>query len=493
MKKICVLALAISVALTASACTGLSLGESSPGGSEWLEPTVVETDAMGNPTGRSHGALAVDPRTENVFVMQTTGSYAELIGSRPEPGELKMLHSIDPNSGRVQTVSDVSELADVRIVFPKDGVMVLGEGPRGEEIRMLNADTFEPRWERTTDAHYNGLRLSGRRRYIAAADNPTNHRQDSPNLPIHIIDSLTSEIAVVPSDGLWLEAQWANQNEHLITISFENPFVAVGSSQEDRTGARIRRWDLSDGFDQLDWTTPNLDIELPSATADLFFSFTWVAIHPQDTHAAFPVIRIVDTEEGGTDSLPELAIVNLSDGSVRNVPDAKGPVAFTPDGSTIVSYRNSAADDSELLLIDLESLEQRTLRIPHGAPSFFLSDDGHHVVVGNSFGTARLLMYDVEDGSMTELDGPEIDLNEFARRPEQAEMWLVDDGLFRLDLMSGTLNEVQTGFTPSHINILPVRDMLVLDEQGTMDIHFFSPITQETTRTVSLPVLMSAG
>ena len=66
------------------------------------------------------------------------------------------------------------------------------------------------------------------------------------------------------------------------------------------------------------------------------------------------VIPVVDATRCGPvpaedDPCHELVIVDLDSGATRIVGNARGPVGFTPDGSTIVSYRYRRTPEGDIL------------------------------------------------------------------------------------------------------------------------------------------------
>jgi hypothetical protein len=447
---------AVLTLITAAACTGATSGEREPGSDVHLEG----------------GAIAVDHRTETVFVLQTLCD--EPNGPTCEGMETKTLHVVGADTGAPLEAIDVTGLDDLRILFPTGAVLVMGEPSNTqEELRLLDPNTLAERVRTTVDARYRGTRMSQSGRWLAVGDNATS------GTPIHVIDTSTNalETEVLPHDGSWLEAMWLKQADELMAIVF------VGND------ARILSWTMeqkvSDDFETEGsyWASPNRDITVPDTQRDLLFSYTWVGVAPGDGLAVFPVRQ-------GDEHV--LLVLDLETDEVRTVADARGPVAFSPDGSTIVSYRyvddGGGGTQPELLLVDPETLDTTSLEIPFtGGPQYFVSREGHHVVVAASLGTEQLVLYDLDTQEMTELDGPAIGLHEFVSRLGHDELWLVDDGLHRLDFLSATLETVPLDWTPAHINIQRTRDQLVMDDVDESRLRFWSPASREVVRDVLLP------
>jgi hypothetical protein len=449
--------------LLGGACTGLSLGERDPGGDVQLEG----------------GAIAVDPRTETSFVLQILCD--EPAGSTCPGSETRTLHVIGAEPGADTGGIDVTGLNDLRILFPASSVLVMGEPNTAEErLRLFDPVTMEERVQSTSSARYLGTRLSPSGRWLAVSD------QLDPQNVLHVIDieglledaPATVDPHVVPHGGSWLEAMWLNQRDELVAVVFEGPDTRILSWAMDQQEADD--FETENGY----WANPNLDISVPDTSPDIIGSFTWVGVAPDDRLVVFPVVQ------GDTHVL---LVVSPDDGELRVVPDARGPVGFTPDGSTIVSYRY--VDDGaggtlpELLLVDAETLDTTALSIPWtGGPQYFVSRESNHLVVAAAIGNQKLVLYDLDTQEVTELDGPEIGLHEFVSRLGHDELWLVDDGLHRLDFVTEEFETVPLDWTPAHINILRQRDQLVLDDEDASRVLFWSPQTREVAREVLLAV-----
>ncbi len=455
-------------ALWIAGCTGFTLGENGPGFDTWMEA----------------GSIAVDPDSETAFVMRTTGQSNEGTGERPEEDEIKTLYAILPDCSGYRTVRDMSDYSDVRMLFPLDAIMIMAERSGTDRLIKLDPGTFRETDSRSTGARYNGTRLSSSRRFIAVADN------DETSAPIHVIDSVTLDIERIPHDGDWLEAMWLHQTDVLVAIVFYDMY----DGPDPR--ARILAWRMdrivdggwvpgSDGF----WPDRIVDTTVHGAAGDLFFSFTWVGVAPDDRHVVFPVHY-----DDGTGPEHALIVLDVATSGIRIVHDAYGPVGFTPDSSTIVSYhyvdRETDETWAELVLVDVETLEVETLEIPYsGMPSYFVSREGNYVVlVPDVLAPGHMVLFDLDRDETTEFGDYEVKLNEFASRLGHDELWLVSyESLYRIDFVEAVLERVGTGFGPEHINILPRRDLLILDDAHDSRYTFFDPEAREPVCSVMLP------
>ena len=477
-------------------CTGLTLGENSPGSDTYLDdgrPPVDDPDYVGN--GRNwcvfNGSIAVDPVTETAFTAVST--------AEGECGDLgwgaaadKQIYGV-PYGGTPTPVMDVSGRDDVRILFPQAQILVMSERNDRDTLTFLDQRTYEVLDEIQQPVRYHGTRLSDSRRFVAVADNTSSYPD------IHVIDTATRDIAVIPNNGDWLEAMWANTEDRLLAIVFYDSWSsAVGH-------ARILSWspDRSTGgfFREIDerglWAEADLDIPIEGVEGDFLFSFTWVGISPDDRYAVFPVREDLGGDNGAGDHL--LIVVDLQDGSHRIVRDAYGPVGFTPDGSTIVSYRyldvpgaQEGVTDTlpELVLLDTDTLAESTvpLEMLNFGPQFFVTHHDNVVVITSPLGDSNIVLHDVDSGTTTELATPAgQDLYEFVSRDADSELWLVTDGLYRLDYADPAYEHVALTFEPQHINRLPRRDLLVLDDPSNVRLVYFDPDERSVAWSVDLP------
>jgi hypothetical protein len=216
-------------------------------------------------------------------------------------------------------------------------------------------------------------------------------------------------------------------------------------------------------------------------------SMVWVGVSPDDRTVVFPVIA----QDSSTDaSGHELLVLDVSSGSLRTVNNAYGPVGFTPDGSTIVSYTNgTTGNDAQLLLVDASTLEVQMADIPGvSAPSYYVTSGGDDVVIASNIGLTQLLVYDVSTHSYEKVGGPVVGLSNFVERASHDELWMLDDGLFRLELSTGALTQIPISWTPEDIDILPMHDLLVMDDSASGNIRYFDPSSETVTRTVLLPL-----
>jgi hypothetical protein len=184
-------------------------------------------------------------------------------------------------------------------------------------------------------------------------------------------------------------------------------------------------------------------------------------------------------------------VLDMKDGTTRLVPKAKGPVGFTVDSKTIVSYATGAiaGEKQPLLLIAADNLERTRIDIPvKGGLTYFVSRAGNYVVAASSVAESPMALCDLDTREVTVLGQRKLGFSEFVSRDSRGELWLVFGGeLFRLDLAAKKLEAITSGYQPLHINRLPNLDVLVFDHAKSNQLVFFDPDKMEAVGKVALP------
>jgi hypothetical protein len=167
-------------------------------------------------------------------------------------------------------------------------------------------------------------------------------------------------------------------------------------------------------------------------------------------------------------------------------------VAWSPDGQYAVAF--GRRDDLKavagiettaaisLLFIDAATLDIDVLELGDDIPIYSVTPDGEVVLIYSIFNSSSydgILMVDVATRTLRETSGPEVGLSEFVMSPDGQLVYLIDGGLFRLDVESGSIGYVNlpcggagepTRCNPDLINLLPGGKTLVL---GYKDIGEF--------------------
>jgi hypothetical protein len=456
------------------ACSGATHNENEAGADVWMEGDFpYDDDDPSDGFCQFNGSIAADDRSSAAFVL-LTWDWVDCAEWDIFGDHAKTILRVEESEDEALPVLDLSRHDDVRVLFPEDGLLIMGESLGREYLYLFDINGENQRDATSVDAIYNGTRLSSSGRWVAVADNAVH-----PN-PIQVIDTRDLSVTQVSEAGAPVEAMWLETTDVLAIVT-EPPSDA---------GVTLALWSPE---------TPDESIfeeTMPGYHFDESIDYTWIGVHPRDAIVVFPV----EHETRGD----ELLVLDTTTGQVDRIGNANGPVGFSPEGDLIVAYRFADEDGDgygdeggwpSLLLIDVATLEEQELEIPfEGYPEYFVTHEGRVVVVASIFGDQDLVLFDLDSGEMTEVGAPSLGLEEFVSRAGHGELWLVDEpSLYRLDLETAVLELVPLNFGTSHINILPTDDRLVLDETGRTTLRFFDPDARVVTQTVNIDARLAAS
>lgn len=478
-----------------------------------VEPEdFVESEDGSFATAHVNGNLQVSPDTEWTFLYQDRYIRENNKSKRDQ----RILYAVpDPEAlqdgawvMRIQKLDPTDE--NLRIIFPKGHILTMGQ-PRGEnyeELALYDVHSLQQVWTARTTGNFTETRLSPSRRYLSVASIHGDKRS------IQIIDIERQRLLKLPYETSGqIEASWLPGRDDLIVTLEEN------------ANLRVLSWAINESFkfsetdnDGKFWARPLLDLKILDHSLNKWLSHSAIGRSPDGRYVAFPVRgEVEDTsllvEEGSRRKeyrqSYKIALLDTQTTNVRMIEDAMGPVAFTPDSSTLVAYhidesRSTAPaydpsakrypDDPEdistqpLLLFDVETLEERREDFRfYGLLSFFVTASGDRIVVtSNNTDYDELHLYDMESGRST-TSGQGLELKEFVDRSSASELWLLDQGLWRVDYENAVQEKIELDWEPDHISILPQHDYIVLDQPREQKIHFIDPATAELAAEVPLP------
>lgn len=454
--------LAAVMTLLATSCTGASWGENTPGGDTYVDPQ--------DPLEGEHrmGAIAVEPDEDQLWVVH------EEMRSGVKRAHLS---AIDPVSGRSKEVLDVSGTTDRRVVFPADDRMILlAQHGSSDQLVLLDTRTRTRLASVSTGAWYHGTRTSPSGRALVVADN------NQPDAPLHVIDTTTLGHQVIAHGGEAIEAMWNHHSDVLFAVSATEPFG-------DSPVVRIHRYDLTGADLAAALPAPTRTWELPGLGWDFLFSYTWISISPDDRWVVFPLIdrRPVDLGEPAPEPGDShvLVVLDQTTGTLTQVPGS-GPVGFTRDSRTIVSYgwREEGPAGQDLWLIDPVARTRDVVAMPFdGTIMFHASRDSDHIVCAPVIGTGSPAIYDLAAEVVRGIAAPTLRLYDFVTRPGHGELWLQSQGsVFALTLAISALAEVDLGGkTAGTINVRPAADQAVIGDTDHATIQRFAMATQTRT------------
>lgn len=179
-----------------------------------------------------------------------------------------------------------------------------------------------------------------------------------------------------------------------------------------------------------------------------------------------------------------------------------GPVALSPDGKTAVAFLDRDATDPtgvivpadiqrsdtryHLMFIDTTSLAFTTK--PHGdnLPRYAFTPDGASLLVDVPMDLlAKVEVLDAKSYTRRAVSGPPVKLHAFSFSPDSAKAFVIDSGLFELDVDGAKLSPIPLAFPPSNLNITPDGMTLLVTNKVRSTVHFVDPKSRLETGRVS--------
>lgn len=315
--------------------------------------TVTASDASGDPNGSCDliGPKVRDERTGVEFSVRTrfAGPCAELALDRH--AEQRLLAAA-PDGTAPRLIANLTGFGDLRLVFVRDRVLLLARRSGRQHLFLYDAQTLAEVARHQTTAEYGGARVSPSGRFVLFADESA---FDWANLgwPLHVFDTVTGEIRVLDSDGRFADARWTHQSDRLLAVTQTLRYSNTAET-------RVLLWSLARGWPAgRGWPEPLIDVRVPQASTDLWFTFDWITVSPDDRRAVIPVHQ---TANGETD--PRLLVLDLETGRYESARGVQGPAVFTRGGEGILAFRETG-DGWSLLDLDARTLAAAALALPH--------------------------------------------------------------------------------------------------------------------------------
>ena len=186
---------------------------------------------------------------------------------------------------------------------------------------------------------------------------------------------------------------------------------------------------------------------------------------------------------------------------VKNLPGF-GPVDFSPDGSFAVAFGRGSdlgaagihtRSAYSLLFIALPSLEIAVVELGNNLPTYRVTPDGDVVLLYDATDLDHdegLRLVDVAGRMVRMSHGPAVHLDEFVMTPDGREVFLVDGGLYRLDVASGEgrslafscgTKDAPPRCVPDVLNLLPDGTTLVLGYFAESTFALYDTTTERVT------------
>ena len=129
-------------------------------------------------------------------------------------------------------------------------------------------------------------------------------------------------------------------------------------------------------------------------------------------------------------------------------------------------------EPSALKLVDTETLEVRTVKVPMEMPEFVVPDEGSELLVSSAWSGGPLVIYDIDHDASVVLP---VQGSLTTHTVRGSEVWVVADGLVDVDLESAEVRRVSLPFTPGHVVWSPGPDLLFVDDATRPEVHFIDP------------------
>ncbi|NUP07418.1 MAG: hypothetical protein HOW73_15315 [Polyangiaceae bacterium] len=390
----------------------------------------------GDVTSLDDGSLAVDEKTDEVYLVRDGTLYV-----------------VDPEKGAARAIEKVpAGTLSSRIAFGKTRPFVARTMQVGAEASTWMWPVGDA--SRRASIPFGALSTPSSRDFIAIVGTKETV----------ILDGTSLEPASMPAT--YTELAWMGEGDRFVTLS-------CGTK-----GIRVETWQAQ----AVSGAAPSVDrLGQAEIENELCAASSWLAVAPNASFAVFPV----GGADASTTAEPRLLAVELGMGlPPRSISGIKGPVAFSQDGTKVIGFR-----DGSIRAFDWKANTTMVVDAPpfRGDISYYRHPERDRLLVGNASGLAqRLMLVDLPSAKAERLGPPGVGLTNFvASGPD--ELWLVDhEALFHLDLAKPALELVATEAAPHHIQYLPNRKRVVIDDANAQTVSFLDPATRSVVMVATL-------
>lgn len=500
--------------LTQVGCGGVAPDEQVPGETSYME----------------YGALAVDPRTDTIFSLQTffeptptpsvesdpIESPTVEPTSAPEPVLLsRELYAIRPQDGTFQSLGNVFDVENIALLFPKDRLMMVGYLQNQPLLRLYDAQTLSLEEEAfPAVTSWGGVTVAPSGNTFAVQD-WTNEGEDS-KLTVTLGSLETLETHSLTLSESSSRMVWSPTEDRLVlsmyTLNLESQLPSI----------RVLSWTL-DALEKnaytLDeeglWVGASVDVRLEQQTPGQGY-YSAPMISPEGDYLIQSTFHVTESDTDG-DGDQDLSIddsmihlISLPSGQIRTLRGLEGPANFTPDGSTLVANRQAVSTNangetlsqSMLVLVDVETLAyEETFLSEDGYSDYFVTREGNFVVIDMEpiYSTneetgeqetvdSNLMIFDIDAGVMRTITDSAVEIADYVTRPGHGELWsLSGTKLYRIDYVSAKVQNINTSWESAFIHYLPNMDKLVLMERAKPVLHLVDPDSLFVERAITLP------
>jgi hypothetical protein len=241
------------------------------------------------------------------------------------------------------------------------------------------------------------------------------------------------------------------------------------------------------------WSGARAKVNVPNCSAEL-------AVAPDGARA---FLAPTDCREPGRPGVDPISVIDLEAALFeRNLPGF-GPVALARDGGLLVGFLDMEDVEPELfddpsqippadpryhmMLVDPVDLSYRFVAVGDSVPRYGLTPDGEVILIDEATwlfdGGIRLL--DPVSEQLVTIDGPALRLDHYAITSDSRAVYLLQNGLYELDLAARRARKLALEFTPTRLNLTPDDAHLLLRRDGGT-IKLFDRAQEAVVRTIDL-------
>jgi DNA-binding beta-propeller fold protein YncE len=187
-----------------------------------------------------------------------------------------------------------------------------------------------------------------------------------------------------------------------------------------------------------------------------------------------------------------ISVIDLTEGAekfVKNLPGF-GPLALAPDGVTAVGFVDrdnidlslfddpsqaptESSDRYHLMLLDTVKSSYELVPSGDSLPRFAITPDGNVLLVDSAYLLLdRARLFDVPSRSFKEISGPSLHLGTFALSSDSKHAYVLENGLFDIDIPAAAASQIELPFTPKNLNI-SADDQLLFLRKSSSEICIF--------------------